>query len=367
MSEAEGCVTMVKRREPRRARQSYRVADDGPTIREGLPYPVVHYPGSSGVFFAFSREESAPAVLCACTRPAVEHAVRLRAQVAERQGYVLDAGDLLDESLFPKRFLEEVRAPPLCYGGDDPLASIQFERGLCHRCNLAAPTLRYCDDVEGGRFIQYYGWYVGQAYLRFGIQPGSLEHLPDVCPGELAPYVTAVDMAAASLRVAEEIAAQQAQVEERRDPFVAARQRFATRMYRRACRSLDKQIENQVRAEFGFKPVGQEWISEAMLYRIVCQVFPDQQVLRRDHPEWLGGLELDVYVPDLELAFEYQGQPHFHAIPAWGGEEAVHEVQERDARKAGLCAGHGVTLIAVDYTEPLTETYVRGLLNVGQD
>ena len=81
----------------------------------------------------------------------------------------------------------------------------------------------------------------------------------------------------------------------------------------------------------------------------------------------LGRLELDVYVPGAELAFEYQGQQHFYAIEAWGGEEALSKVQERDARKARLCAEHGVTLITVDYTEPLTETYIRGLMCAERD
>jgi hypothetical protein len=347
---------MSRHRVPKRARRS-QVAAHGPTVRENLPYPIVHYPRSSGVFFGFSADEASPAVLCACAQPAVEHAVRLRAQWAERQGYVLDAGDGLDPGLLPQRILEQVRG-----GGGDPLSTIRFERRLCHRCNLAAPTLRYCYDLEGGRFIQYYGWYVGLAYLRFGIQPGSLEHLPDVCPEVLEPYVTAIEMAERSLQEAEALGSLHARTDGSKDPFLAARQQFATQMYRRACRSLDKQIENLVREEFGFKQVGEEWISEAMLYRIVCQVFPDRQILRRDRPGWLGGLELDVYLPELKLAFEYQGQQHFHAISAWGGEEALGRVQERDARKARLCAEQEATLIAVDYTEPLTETYVRRLL-----
>jgi hypothetical protein len=294
------------------------VAAHGPTVRENLPYPIVHYPHSEGVFFGFSPEKASPAVLCTCAKPAVEHAVRLR-----RMEYALDGAASLDLSLFPGRIVEQVER-----AAGDPLSALRFERKLCHRCNLAAPTLRYCHEMEGGRFIQYYGWYVGQAYLRFGIQLGALQHLPDVCPEVLEPYVAAVEMAGRSLRQVEEASALSA---DHSDPFLVAQQQFATQMYRRACRSLDKQIENLVREEFGFKPVGEEWISESMLYRIVCQVFPEQQALRRHRPEWLGGLELDVYLPELDLAFEYQGQQHFHSISAWGGEEALGKVAGKGA------------------------------------
>ena len=349
---------MSRRRRPKRARSSTVAPPGGVTVRENLPYPVVHYPPSTGAFFGFSVDESAAPVLCACARPAVEHAVRLGALEAEAQGYDPGEGGVLDPLLLPARILEQTRGD-----GGDPLSAIQFERGLCHRCTLAAPTLRYCHEMEGGRFVQYYGWYVGQAYLRFGIQPSSLRCLPEVCPDELVPYVSAVGHTAQALREASDLLASSEGNGDSRARLAQAQHQYATRRYRRACMSLDKQIENLVRAEFGFGKVSEVWISEAMLHRIVCQIYPDEQVLRGHHPEWLGGLELDVYLPELGLAFEYQGQQHFHPIRAWGGEEAQQKVRERDACKARTCAERGVTLIAIDYTEPLTETYVRGVLS----
>jgi hypothetical protein len=141
-----------------------------------------------------------------------------------------------------------------------------------------------------------------------------------------------------------------------------ARLRAADRHRRQTRRKLTKKVENLVRQEFGFRRVGEGWVSETELYQIVRRIFVDKEIIRHLRPDWLEGLELDIYLPSLRLAFEYQGQQHFHPIKAWGGQEALEAVRTRDARKAQLCNRQGIALVTVDYTEPLTEEYVRSLL-----
>ena len=128
---------MSRKRAPKRSSSSTVAPLGGAIVRENLPYPVVHYPPNTGVFFGFAPGESAWPVLCACARPAVEHAIRLRALEAGVQGYALGGGDMLDPALLPVRIAEQTWEAE-----DDPLSKIRFERGLCHRCALAAPTLR---------------------------------------------------------------------------------------------------------------------------------------------------------------------------------------------------------------------------------
>ena len=53
------------------------------------------------------------------------------------------------------------------------------------------------------------------------------------------------------------------------------------------------------------------------------------------------------------------GQQHSHPIEAWGGKDALCDLQERDRRKARLCRDLGITLIAIDYTEPLTAEHIQ--------
>ncbi|MBN1639735.1 MAG: hypothetical protein JXA09_00775 [Anaerolineae bacterium] len=319
---------------------------DGPTVREDLPYPIVHYP-QRGVFLAFAPDEGTPPALCACARAGLEHAVEL----ARSRGDPAADGSALDLSLVPESVAALVRLRP-----ESPLDAVRFVPRLCHRCNMAVPALRYCHELEGGRFIQTYGWYVAQAYLRYGIALDVCAYLPEVCPTQLRTSVEAVATAAKALDNLDS--------QEPGDAGGATRMRdaerqYVTRQYRRACASLDRTIESIVRQEFGFQPVGEGWVSETMLYQVVRRVCAGHEVLRRDRPAWLDGLELDVHVPELGLAFEYQGQQHYHAVAAWDGIEALAALQDRDRRKARLCAERGVMLIAIDYTEPLTEAYVR--------
>jgi hypothetical protein len=129
-----------------------------------------------------------------------------------------------------------------------------------------------------------------------------------------------------------------------------------------ATRVVTKKVENIVREEFGFRKVGESWVSETLLYQIVRQIFEDHEVVRHHRPSWLEGLELDIFLPAERLAFEYQGQQHYHPVKAWGGQKALEELQARDARKADICEQLGIELVTVDYTEPLTEDHIRKVL-----
>lgn len=122
------------------------------------------------------------------------------------------------------------------------------------------------------------------------------------------------------------------------------------------------QTEDVYYQKFRFNQDGEGSVAENILYQIVCQIFPAQLVIRHHRPAWLLGLELDIYLPTLNLAFEYQGQQHFHPIKAWGGEKALKKIKERDARKVEICRQIGVKLIHISYTELLTEDYVCKVL-----
>lgn len=131
----------------------------------------------------------------------------------------------------------------------------------------------------------------------------------------------------------------------------------------KAAGEAEKTAPEDIPQKFRFNKDSEGSVGENFLYQILCQIFPDHLVIRHHRPAWLLGLELDIYLPALNLAFEYQGQQHFYPIKAWGGEKALKNIQERDARKAGICKQVGTKLIQISYTEPLTEDYIRQILS----
>eukprot|EP01114_Cavostelium_apophysatum_P022095 TRINITY_DN7884_c0_g1_i1.p1 TRINITY_DN7884_c0_g1~~TRINITY_DN7884_c0_g1_i1.p1 ORF type:complete len:873 (-),score=176.06 TRINITY_DN7884_c0_g1_i1:3235-5853(-) len=57
-------------------------------------------------------------------------------------------------------------------------------------------------------------------------------------------------------------------------------------------------------------------------------------------------LELDIWVPSLALAFEYQGQHHYNDIFYFGAQKNFNE---RDTEKKELCENSGITLVEIPY------------------
>lgn len=108
--------------------------------------------------------------------------------------------------------------------------------------------------------------------------------------------------------------------------------------WNRLDREWQKIPENLTRQDFGYKRIGEHWVCETMLFNIIRRLMPPHlhghdSLIRNDRPEWLEGLELDIHLPILRLAIEYNGQQHYHPIDAWGGEEALAKRKENDRKK----------------------------------
>ena len=283
------------------------VALKSEVVQEDLPCPVVYYPNHYGTFFAFAESEGEP-VLCSCCEPAMVNLIRLLA--AEDSTY----GDPLKMAPLSSRYFPD-RVASVSLGNSSALEPVRFGPDLCHRCNGAKPTLRYCHEMYGTEFAQYYGWYINQAYLRLGILPLRLTYLPDVCASEYQQML--------------------------RNPT-----------------DLHNNIENMARKEFGFPDIGEGWVSETLLFNVVKKLLPGEEVVRHHRAGWLDGLELDVYIPRLRLAIEYQGVQHFQPVDWWGGAAAFSRQKERDRRKERLCESARIRLIAFVHSEAITEENV---------
>ncbi|MBA3611651.1 MAG: hypothetical protein H0W49_01790 [Nitrospirales bacterium] len=117
--------------------------------------------------------------------------------------------------------------------------------------------------------------------------------------------------------------------------------------------------ERTARADVQQKLNLSRWIQEAELYRMIKQIFPNELVFREASPFWLGRQRLDVFLPQLGLALEYQGKQHFEAVEVFGGAETFKRTLERDALKERLCKENAIELVYIKFSDPLTLPSLR--------
>lgn len=92
---------------------------------------------------------------------------------------------------------------------------------------------------------------------------------------------------------------------------------------------------------------------ERILRQLVAAEMPDWPTEYNVRPDWLVSrkgrrLELDIWIPLLRLAIEYQGWQHFVAGGSTGVSRHDAEIQRvRDLQKAYICRDNGVYLYGV--------------------
>lgn len=107
-------------------------------------------------------------------------------------------------------------------------------------------------------------------------------------------------------------------------------------------------------------------VSEHRMLELLRNTFKGKEVKYCYRPKWLNRMELDVYIPELRLGFEYQGIQHFKPIDFFGGEKAYLAQAHRDRQKKKICDNHKVTIIYFYYDEALTKSLVmQKLTNAG--
>lgn len=127
---------------------------------------------------------------------------------------------------------------------------------------------------------------------------------------------------------------------------------------------LERRTNNLTREELGFRKIGERFVTETELYRILKSIFPNDDVVHHYKTKWLERQEIDIFVPHLNLAIEYDGIQHFKPINAWGGEKGLKKNIERDKIKEEKCKENNVILIRFTYKENdlLSENYVKSKL-----
>jgi hypothetical protein len=101
---------------------------------------------------------------------------------------------------------------------------------------------------------------------------------------------------------------------------------------------------------------------EIYLENKLTELYPDLEIFYNDR-NTLGGLELDIYISSLKIAFELNGPIHY--IPVFG-QEKLEKTQNNDYLKLQKCQelGIGVYVINVSKEKSFTEKRGQKYLNI---
>lgn len=315
---------------------------------EKLPFPIVLYPGFYGSFFGFKKNiNNSQIFFCSCSKEAIENYLKFRLSKEIPKNSSPNRMFILDSMPFPREVVESLRKKKNILKNNTITQHLNFGNKLCHECNKIIPSYKYFPGRYGGTFKQNYGWYINKQAYEWGVEPISDKFLPNACPEDLLLLLEDEDFKTAK-KEHQELALSNHYLETSE----------LSKKIQKHHRKIWNVIENEVRRKFSHKKVGEAWTSETILYYIIQTLFPDKTILRHYHPDFLEGLEIDIFIKELNLGIEYQGIQHYKPIKCWGGKESLNRLRERDQKKKKICGKLGVKLIYFDYDEELSNDFV---------
>jgi len=89
------------------------------------------------------------------------------------------------------------------------------------------------------------------------------------------------------------------------------------------------------------------------LFNLLRQFFPGQEIIREY--TFSNGLRLDFFLPELNLAFEWDGPQHQKYIGHFHSSKSeFYLAQNRDEQKEYICEGLGINLVRISIEDDLT-------------
>ena len=270
---------------------------------EGLPLPYVKYPDLYDWIIEFSDSDNGLFKVCDCFKKPIENYIK-HTMDWEKRTTNSNIQFCSKYNWCSRTFIYIYK---LYFKANKENL---FESNLCHRCNNLTPSVEWCIAMYGGKFKRSFGWYIERKYYEKIFDIEVVQRKPD--SGMIL---------------------------------------------------FDKNvIENFVRSEFDFKPVGEMWTNETVLYKIVKELFPKYDVIHHYRGKELEGLEIDVFIKDKKIGIEYNGEQHYKPIKHFGGEESLKKVKERDKKKKQLCKKFGIQLHIIKYNEEVSKELVKSKL-----
>ena len=99
------------------------------------------------------------------------------------------------------------------------------------------------------------------------------------------------------------------------------------------------------------------WKNEYKLYRLIKKHFAFS--VYQYKPRWLVPQSLDIYIPEINLGVEYQGEQHFKSIDFFGGDSGLEIRQKRDENKKIICEKNKVKLLEWNYNIEVNEENLK--------
>jgi hypothetical protein len=336
-------------------------------IESNLPLPYVYYPGHYGAFLGFSENENSQIYFCSCSQTAISNYISFKIRYGERLNADPERNFILSKAKFPQSIIKTILLQNKDLGveiihdvkdliiqyknsADEIISRLNFKDEICHECNKQTPKYNYCVPMYGGVFEQNYGWYINKQSFEYGVMPVSFKILEEICPDEVFSL----------LEISKKEYIERYNQLSETDLIIA---NANDSDFQKITRKIRNVIENEVRVKFGFKKVGEAWANETLLYQLVCEIYPDYRIIRHHRPEFLNFLELDVFIPKLNLAFEYQGIQHFEPIEHWGGKKSLEQGKLRDRTKKTLCEQNNIKLIYIYYYEEISKKLLEDKIN----
>ncbi|MFZ2189501.1 MAG: hypothetical protein WA057_01490 [Candidatus Magasanikiibacteriota bacterium] len=317
---------------------------EGTTAKESLPLPIVLYPGFYGAFFGFKQDEHSDEIyFCSCSKEAIENYIKIRLSDKIPINIHKTRMYLLDSLEFPISFVEKMIKLNVPENASI-INELKFKDKICHECNGATPSYRYCHEMYGQTFKQNYGWYIKKRGYELGLGLDKVDF--DLCPKEILELLE-IDpnkyfKIVSQLNI---------------DNNFTELQKIQS-LYHKQQRKIWNIAEDDVRLRFGHKKIGEAWTSETILYYIITKLFPDFVILRHYRPDFLEGLEFDIFIKEKNIGIEYQGIQHFKEVKHWGGKPALEKLKQRDKKKRDICKKLKIPLIYFNYDEDLEERFV---------
>jgi hypothetical protein len=285
------------------------LTEDGVVVfEEKLPFPYVNYPSHSifDIYHGFQEHENSPLYFCSCQKKSLQ--------------VYLSKGDYKLFNIFPRQHRR------LAF--EQFFDQFLFKEKLCHVCNKVAPHFGYGKTTDNTKFASIYGRYINAKAYEYGIDLLGRVIDPNLIPEDILPYLI-------------------------------TREFDFGRLDEESVKDFMRYCENEIRVKMDYFKIGEKWTSEIQLLQFVKKIFPNYTVI---HQYDLDGLKADIFIEELDLVIEYQGQQHFKAISAWGGEEGLQKTQERDALKVEICEHYKLDLVYFRFDEELTEKTVKAKL-----